>query len=388
MKQKYSDEELINYLINYYDEFDKVPTTRDIKNNPNYPTDETFRSHFGSWKEALKRANLYSLRKDKHLFDRKTYTDDELLKLLNEFTQEYILKHNELPTTEAIGNNKNMPSRSMYLRFGGFVNALELLGYEVNPTSKAMKNTKQKENKTLLNELICVLNNYGKISCKEFDKYGLCEYQTYLKRFSLNGYYDLLLLVGFDEYAEEIRYIEDEEIIDIFINIKDNLKHIPTIKEIEAYAKENNVVGITRKIYWRWGSYTEFLKSINKYKSYRFKIQFSDDGKVCLSTYEQIISNILYHNNIEYEKDVPYKKFISDFKKEYTIDYYLPQYDLYIEMFGIVGIPSYDEKIIEKQKLLKDNNLILISIFPKDFQDNNYIMDDFILSKIKLIKVN
>lgn len=87
-----------------------------------------------------------------------------------------------------------------------------------------------------------------------------------------------------------------------------------------------------------------------------------EDGTLVRSSYEKIFSDKLNENNIEYEYDcnLPFHRYyLTDFKVK----------DVYIEIWGIVGRESYNERRRVKQALYKENDLKLINIFPEDFKD-------------------
>jgi hypothetical protein len=49
----YTDEELLNYLTQFHEKYERVPIRRDFANNPEYPSYETYRIRFGSFQKAL-----------------------------------------------------------------------------------------------------------------------------------------------------------------------------------------------------------------------------------------------------------------------------------------------------------------------------------------------
>ncbi len=55
----YDNEELLDYLRQFFEENGRIPVARDFENNPKYPTINTFIKRFGSWNNALKLAGLY-----------------------------------------------------------------------------------------------------------------------------------------------------------------------------------------------------------------------------------------------------------------------------------------------------------------------------------------
>ncbi len=57
-KIRYTKEELLSLIKQYYKEYNKVPSLTDIQKNPKYPSHNTFSNHFGSWNNALRLAGL------------------------------------------------------------------------------------------------------------------------------------------------------------------------------------------------------------------------------------------------------------------------------------------------------------------------------------------
>lgn len=49
----WSDDDLIQWLVQYVDEFGRFPTSRQCNKHPGIPSATTFARHFGSWSRAL-----------------------------------------------------------------------------------------------------------------------------------------------------------------------------------------------------------------------------------------------------------------------------------------------------------------------------------------------
>jgi DNA helicase-4 len=80
------------------------------------------------------------------------------------------------------------------------------------------------------------------------------------------------------------------------------------------------------------------FKNLDEYYNYvkSFDLRTIREGKIVKSFEELKIANYLYLNGIDYEYEPEYKvKLQSPDKKLYHPDFYLPQYDIYIEHFGI-----------------------------------------------------
>lgn len=99
------------------------------------------------------------------------------------------------------------------------------------------------------------------------------------------------------------------------------------------------------------------------------------------SNEELVIANFLFTNGINYEYERPYEIDTSTLeKRQYTPDFYLPDYNLYIEHYGIDkngNAPQYTKeagkKYIEsmrwKRETHKQNGTICIETYSYEFQD-------------------
>ena len=103
-------------------------------------------------------------------------------------------------------------------------------------------------------------------------------------------------------------------------------------------------------------------------------------GEIVKSYGELEIANYLFSNNIKYvyEKEYKYDTMTDDYQ-QYTPDFYLPEYDIYIEYFGIdenkqvapwikgkddkSGSEVYNESIEWKRKTHKEHNTTMIETF-------------------------
>jgi hypothetical protein len=79
-------------------------------------------------------------------------------------------------------------------------------------------------------------------------------------------------------------------------------------------------------------------------------------GHHCWSKSERKICNLLYDNNIEHDKDIPYA---GKFKCDWKID------DVWVEFFGLKEA-SYKGKTVEKLSFLDKNDFEYIALYEKD----------------------
>ncbi len=106
-------------------------------------------------------------------------------------------------------------------------------------------------------------------------------------------------------------------------------------------------------------------------------------GEVVKSYGELEIANYLFSNNIKYvyEKEYKYDMMTNEYQ-QYTPDFYLPEYDIYIEYFGIdenknvasyIDKEKYNESIEWKRKIHKEHNTIMIETFYYENKQGNLL---------------
>lgn len=107
------------------------------------------------------------------------------------------------------------------------------------------------------------------------------------------------------------------------------------------------------------------------------------NNEVVRSYEELVIANYLFINGISYEYETSYKYDTSNEKyRQYHPDFYLMDYDIYLEHFGINKqgrAPQYDineekrylDQIIEKRKIHQKYNTKLIETYSYNFKDHS-----------------
>jgi len=81
------------------------------------------------------------------------------------------------------------------------------------------------------------------------------------------------------------------------------------------------------------------------------------------SNYERLVANFLYEHDINYEHAPDYHLAVSG--KYVAPDFYLPDYDLYIEVYGMAGVPEYDRGLRWKRNQYDMDDIRLIELWPK-----------------------
>ena len=87
------------------------------------------------------------------------------------------------------------------------------------------------------------------------------------------------------------------------------------------------------------------------------------DGHLCDSISELLIDNWLHKNKIPHERDAHYPK--TNHKADWKI--LTQNKNIFVEYFGLDNdSPRYDRSIKEKELICKEQNIVLIGIYPKD----------------------
>lgn len=184
-KNKYTDRQLLNYLIQFYEEYGKVPIANDFVINPKYPGSNIYHTRFGSWNKALEMVGLYD-KKEKRISV--SYADKELLDYLKQFYEE----NGRTPMQDEFARNPKYPSWSTYVhRFGSWNKALEMAGLDINYHASYT-------DEQLLNYLKQFYNETGKAPTETDFRYNkkYPSITTYIKHFG--SWNKALKLVGLD----------------------------------------------------------------------------------------------------------------------------------------------------------------------------------------------
>jgi hypothetical protein len=106
-------------------------------------------------------------------------------------------------------------------------------------------------------------------------------------------------------------------------------------------------------------------------------------GDIVRSSYEMIVANFLYLNNIQYDYE-PKISLGRQLKADFKIG------EIYIEVWGMMGRDAYRSRRVMKEKVYNDNNLKLISLEVNDFKLNIEEINEILIHHMKLnnIKVN
>jgi DNA helicase IV len=195
-----------------------------------------------------------------------------------------------------------------------------------------------------------------------------------IDRFNINPE-DILLITFTKKASDEMKSrIKDKMNIDIEVNtfhsfgrkvIGEVTQNMPTvIEETQSYKELKNIFATLFKDYKYANNVIKFItefrietKDVNDFKSHGEYINYLKDNNIrtykmsevvingkktlmrdyCKSLEEVQIANYLFLNSVNYKYEDPYKYKTSDsVYAQYKPDFYLPDYDIYIEHFGLI----------------------------------------------------
>lgn len=82
---------------------------------------------------------------------------------------------------------------------------------------------------------------------------------------------------------------------------------------------------------------------------------------------ERKIAEVLDKYGISFKYESPVIVIDNDSKQRiWYPDFYLPEFGLYIEFFGLAGVPSYDEMIREKLAVYRNHQIEVIPVYQKN----------------------
>ena len=381
--KKISDEDLLQILIDYNNNVG-FPTQRKFRSKNNLPSYTLYFHRFGSFRNAMILAGIEIPENRMKWFDRENLSDEEILKLLEFYTNKKLESNTYLLTNDEIDNNKNMPSMSVYVsRFGGIVNAYSKIGidyYEFN--NLAMEKDMIKKYKKLALKLGHTPNS------REIDKasqncecYSMGAYENHFGSvYQLQVYCDFIpTIIG--------RNKSDEELIEDLQELYERLGRVPTQKDVNmcewmaSISKYNDV----------FGGFIESLKIAGIVNdSQNSKCSITPQGNYCRSSYEFDFCIMLENKGLNFRQEDYYSKYIKDFHRRFRFDYIvnINNIDYFIEIFGMMEYKWYRDKVDYKIKLCKDNNLILIDLYKKDFKKSDMeTLYNLLLDKINNINL-
>jgi hypothetical protein len=144
--------------------------------------------------------------------------------------------------------------------------------------------------------------------------------------------------------------------------LADILQRIPSYKEIN----DCNWIPSIHCYEKRFGSFSDALEIAGLENISRTYI--TPLGHKALSSYEYNFLLMLEQYKLNFEQEEYYSKYIEGFKRRYRFDFTLNinKSNIFIEVFGMINIDWYKERLKHKIKICKENNLPLVYFYPSD----------------------
>jgi len=338
---------LVSEYWRYVEEFDRYPYFKDIKNNPNYPSDTPYKRMWSSWGDFLKEIEV--IRQD--CKDGWIIYDEELLN-----------KHYE--------NQSILPEYIMIKL--NFWKSWSVIKQKASKMGLSRKSGVKSlfTNEFLINEIKRYYNMYKKVpTCEDFDENKNFIYSSRSIRKRFGSWNSVIKLAGLD--VNLTRYHTKYDILSDAKDFYTENKRSPFYNEL----------GYSRTLtYNYWREWDNMLQEANLPPTPKTFGVFTEDknGKTHRSRIEASISNVLIDNGIEFTTDEPYSNFMNINTKNYLFDWVFDYDDdsIFVEYFGLntnynrSEIDEYKNKMYDKISLCIESNLKLVSLNQNDLVGN------------------
>lgn len=371
----FSREEMIESIKNWYDKNHKI-VLRDLRHKNNLPSQTQVINEFGSFKNALIECGIPF--QNKRLFERKNYSDEELLTILKIFVEKFLENNIFLPTAKNLNESDDVPSSSVYIsRFGGLEKSYLLIGYDKDIfNNSSLEKDMIFKYKRACEEYGYVLDSRDITNLSQKGNNYIYAMTTYTNHFG--SIHNLQRICGYNETVLG-HGMSQEEMIKRLQKLEKVLGRRPIQKDLINYS-------FVPSISFYIKTFGSFKNALNKAGIDHKKIYKNKNGQLFRSTYELKIANVLDINNIEYDTEIMYNTVIPNFIKRYRFDFKIlyNKINYYIEIFGIVMNDEYEAKTKEKIKICQTNKIPLIDIYPNDiFYKTNKQLFEWLEEKIK-----
>jgi hypothetical protein len=140
-----------------------------------------------------------------------------------------------------------------------------------------------------------------------------------------------------------------------------------TIKPEEAYQTVRGfaVFIIIISVFQFWNESSRRYKILVPYK----KNNFDSKAEEIIAKYFKR-KNIIYNHHPEIRVPKPFWIFTIPFVNlRIEPDFFLPEFDVFVEYWGLIADPEYKKNTFDrKKKLYKDNAIDVISLYPEDLE--------------------
>jgi len=246
----------------------------------------------------------------------------------------------------------------------------------------------QKSKEELIDDLNMMKDSLGRIpmavDLKDFPTSNVKQYQ---RRFGMT-FNNIIKSLDWAIAGHEYTQKTDEELLSDYYNLYIKLGRIPIYDDVKReIGMASNPTYMSK--FGSWQNIWKLLEIESEAEIMKLTLGYGFtsvdlNGELCRSHKEMIITNLLIENNILYIKEKPYKDVLIYDKSRRRLDWYLPELNICVEYFGLFNksqlqkdsrIGIYSRKTIQKIKDCHKENMRLISIFPKDFENNSELVN-------------
>ena len=116
-----------------------------------------------------------------------------------------------------------------------------------------------------------------------------------------------------------------------------------------------------------------FLSLFRKNYSKPYK---TNRGETVKSGGEKRIADYFHRYGIkyEYERQLRFGGFLGFNSKKFRPDFYLPDFNLYIEYCGLRGQTEYDRTVNYKKRMYRKHSVRIVYIYPTELRDLHFVL--------------
>jgi hypothetical protein len=370
-----SKDDLKFFLQNLYKNLGRIPNSVDAEKEG--VGRHLFLTKFGSFKNALIESGI--VKEDYFISIEEKITPS--LEAIKEFYHA-----NERPPTvmeyEKLAKQLNIHHRK------ALEQALEKRFTEICMETLGVANQFKRSREQLLDDLKKLKDHLGRTPmANELVKFGLAEKKQYYRTFRM-PYNDLIeKVLGWELSTPKLHNKNKNELLEDYHKLYKILGRLPFYNDIDnqnwmassaTYKKHFNNL----KTVWDILEINYDRESLSNNFGLGL-ICFDKNGDICRSVPEMIISNILIDLELKFIKEHPYNKCIPNFKKKYKFDWFLIEFQIPIEFFGLFSEQSLDENnfigrysrnVLKKIDVCEKHKLKLIDLYSEDMENIEEIL--------------
>lgn len=250
VRRKYTDDELLEFLIKKAISLKRPPNSCDMDSDPAMPSYTTYKLRFGSFKHALNKAGLKPVNAKGYM----QHSKNELLDMLKEMARR--LGH--APGSREIDMDRDMPaSKTFRYHFGSLKNAIKEAGISAGDVRAHRKYTKEE----LLDRLKRKAEQLGSVPTQDElnSDDNMPSFLTYVHRFGSFRQACKEAGLNYRKHGREAKYT-DRELLDRLKKKTEELGRAPVHHDL---GRKNGMP--PRQVYtYRFGGLTVALKMIQR----------------------------------------------------------------------------------------------------------------------------